>query len=67
MRRMTQYLLCIGNAHDEQLGWERERQWELLVICALLQCLERVTQGAFPDAQRPISHQHHLQAKRGST
>lgn len=40
--RMAQYLLCIGNTHDEQFGRKRERKRKFLVIPTLFQCLEGV-------------------------
>lgn len=42
-KRVIQYLLFIGYTHDEHFGREGEREWKLLVIPTLLQCLQGVT------------------------
>lgn len=59
----TRYLLSVGDAHDVQLGWEREGQRELLVIAAVLQGGQGVAQRATPDPQGPVGHQHHLKTR----
>ena len=64
---MTSYLLCISNAHDEELGGEGERQGELLVVRALLQRLQGLTQRTPADTQRSVCYQHHLQARERTT
>lgn len=67
-QRIRHHLFQVGHAHDIELGWEREGQWEPVAVAALAVGGQGVAQGASANAQAAVGDQDNLQGPgRGQT